>query len=102
MLKQGSRINAINGQLSRLITLCFTLPERSSIPDAIAKRVIVESTVCGRRSAWGSDSRDFANAMSLREAADYEAEFSEAGAKAVISSAEKFLEKATAILSGEK
>jgi uncharacterized protein (UPF0332 family) len=46
--------------------------------------------------------RDFANAMSLREAADYEAEFSEAGAKAVIVSAEKFIKKATAILSSEK
>jgi len=42
--------------------------------------------------------RDFANAMSLREAADYEAEFSEVGAKAVIASAEKFIRKATAIL----
>ena len=46
--------------------------------------------------------RDFANAMSLREAADYEAEFSEAGAKAVIASAEKFIKKATAILGCEK
>jgi len=41
--------------------------------------------------------RDFPNAMSLREAADYEAEFSQSGAKAVIVSAEKFIEKATAI-----
>ena len=46
--------------------------------------------------------RDFTNAMSLREAADYEAEFSEVGAKAVIVSAEKFLKKANAILSNEK
>lgn len=46
--------------------------------------------------------RDFANAMSLREAADYESEFSEAGAQAVIVSAEKFIEKATAILGSEK
>lgn len=38
--------------------------------------------------------RDFLNAMNLREAADYEAEFSETGAKAVIVSAEKFVEKA--------
>src|SRR4030042_484076 len=42
--------------------------------------------------------RDFLNAMNLREAADYEAEFSQSGAKAVIASAEKFIEKATAIL----
>ena len=42
--------------------------------------------------------RDFLNAMNLREAADYEAEFSQSGAKAVIASAEKFIEKAAAIL----
>ena len=42
--------------------------------------------------------RDLLNAMSLREAADYEAEFSQSGAKAVIASAEKFIEKAIAIL----
>jgi len=42
--------------------------------------------------------RDFLNAMNLREAADYEAEFSMEGAKAVIASAERFIEKATAIL----
>jgi uncharacterized protein (UPF0332 family) len=42
--------------------------------------------------------RDFLNAMNLREAADYEAEFSQSGAKAIIASAEKFIEKATAIL----
>jgi uncharacterized protein (UPF0332 family) len=42
--------------------------------------------------------RDFLNAMNLREAADYEAEFSMEGAKAVITSAEKFIKKATAIL----
>ncbi len=33
------------------------------------------------------------------EAADYEAKFSQSGAKAVISSAQKFIEKAAAILS---
>jgi len=43
--------------------------------------------------------RDFLNAMNLREAADYEAEFSESGAKAVITSAERFIKKASAILS---
>lgn len=42
--------------------------------------------------------RDFLNAMNLRQAADYEAEFSQSGAKAVIASAEKFIEKAAAIL----
>ncbi|MBN2186348.1 MAG: HEPN domain-containing protein [Dehalococcoidia bacterium] len=42
--------------------------------------------------------RDFLNAMNLREAADYEAEFSRSGAKAVIASAEKFIKKAAAIL----
>jgi uncharacterized protein (UPF0332 family) len=41
--------------------------------------------------------RDFLNAMNLREAADYEAEFSQAGAKAVIASAEKFIEKTASI-----
>ncbi len=42
--------------------------------------------------------RDFLNAMNLREAADYESDFSQAGAKAVIASADKFIEKAIAIL----
>ncbi len=42
--------------------------------------------------------RDFLNAMNLREAADYEAEFSQSGAKAVIVSTEEFIGKATAIL----
>jgi uncharacterized protein (UPF0332 family) len=42
--------------------------------------------------------RDFLNAMNLRQAADYEAEFSQSGAKAVIASAEQLIEKATAIL----
>jgi hypothetical protein len=37
---------------------------------------------------------DFLNAMNLREAADYEATFSQSGAKAVITSAEKIIEKA--------
>jgi uncharacterized protein (UPF0332 family) len=46
--------------------------------------------------------RDFLNAMNLREAADYESTFSEAGAGAVIVSAEKFIEKAVAILDIEK
>lgn len=46
--------------------------------------------------------RDFLNAMNLREAADYEAKFSQSGAKAIITSAEKFIEKVTAILSAGK
>jgi uncharacterized protein (UPF0332 family) len=42
--------------------------------------------------------RDFLNAMNLREAADYESDFSQSGAKAVIASAEKFIEKANVLL----
>lgn len=42
--------------------------------------------------------RDFLNAMNLREEADYNAEFSQAGAKAVIAAAGKFIEKAMGIL----
>jgi uncharacterized protein (UPF0332 family) len=42
--------------------------------------------------------RDFLNAMNLREAADYESDFSQAGAKAVIASADKFIERSIAIL----
>ena len=42
--------------------------------------------------------RDFLNAMNLREAADYEAEFSEAGATAVITAAEKFIGKAKGLI----
>ena len=42
--------------------------------------------------------RDFINAMNLREDADCEAKFSQSGAKAVIASAERFIEKAMAIL----
>ncbi len=42
--------------------------------------------------------RDFLNAMNLREAADYESDFSQAGAKAVIAPADKFRERAIAIL----
>ena len=42
--------------------------------------------------------RDLLNAMNLREAADYEAEFSMDGAKAVIASAGRFIEKAATLL----
>ena len=42
--------------------------------------------------------RDLLNAMNLREAADYNAEFSQSGAKAVIASADKFIQKAIDIL----
>lgn len=42
--------------------------------------------------------RDLLNAMSLREAADYEAEFSESGAKAIITAAETFIATAESIL----
>jgi len=46
--------------------------------------------------------RDFLNAMNLREEADYNAEFSQAGAKAVIAAAGKFIEKAMGILGIDK
>jgi len=42
--------------------------------------------------------RDLLNAMSLREAADYEADFSEREATAVIKVAERFVSQATIIL----
>jgi len=42
--------------------------------------------------------RDFLNAMNLREAADYDAQFSEAGAKAVITAAEKFINQVKIVL----
>jgi uncharacterized protein (UPF0332 family) len=42
--------------------------------------------------------RDFINAMNLREVAEYEAEFSMLGAKAVISAAERLIEQAGEIL----
>ena len=42
--------------------------------------------------------RDLLNAMNLRESADYDAEFSQSGAKAVIESADKFILKAIEIL----
>lgn len=43
--------------------------------------------------------RDLLNAMNLRESADYDAEFSQSGAKAVIESADKFIQKTIEILS---
>ena len=42
--------------------------------------------------------RDLLNAMNLRESADYDAEFSQSGAKAVIESADKFIQKTIVIL----
>ena len=42
--------------------------------------------------------RDFLNAMNLREAADYEAEFSQSGTEAVIASAARFIERAATLL----
>jgi uncharacterized protein (UPF0332 family) len=42
--------------------------------------------------------RDLLNAMNLRESADYDAEFSQAGAKSVIESAGKFIQKVIEIL----
>jgi len=46
--------------------------------------------------------RDFLNAMNLRETADYEADFSQSGAKAVIASAERFITAAMAILKAKE
>jgi uncharacterized protein (UPF0332 family) len=46
--------------------------------------------------------RDLLNAMNLRESADYEADFSQDGAKSVIDSADRFIEKAEAILLPDK
>ena len=61
---------------------------------AIALRALfVEANTMDAQSV-----RDFLNAMNLREAADYESEFSQAGAKAVIASADKFIQRATVIL----
>ena len=45
--------------------------------------------------------RDFLNAMNLREAADYSAEFSAAGATAVIAAAEKLIVKSKVLLGVE-
>ena len=45
-----------------------------------------------------SDNLTAFNAMNLRAAADYQSEFSQSGAKAVIASAEQFMGKATVIL----
>ena len=42
--------------------------------------------------------RDLLNAMNLRESADYDTEFSQSGAKAVIESADKFIQKVIEIL----
>ncbi len=42
--------------------------------------------------------RDLLNAMNLREAADYQAEFSKEGAEAVIKAAENFIETTATIL----
>ena len=68
--------------------------EKSHYCLAIAVRALfVDEGLMKAQSA-----RDFLNAMNLRESADYEAEFSQSGAKAVIASAERFIEKAMVIL----
>ena len=59
-----------------------------------ARQPVVVNRNYNRRIA----SHQCLNAMNLREAADYQAEFSQSGAKAVIASAEKFIEKAISIL----
>jgi len=68
--------------------------EKSHYCLSIALRALYVET--GKLDAQAG--RDFLNAMNLREAADYGAEFSEAGATAVISTAEKFIEKAKSLL----
>ena len=68
--------------------------EKSHYCLAVALRALFgEENLMGARSV-----RDFLNAMNLREAADYEAEFSQSGAEAVIASAERFIEKAVTVL----
>ncbi len=42
--------------------------------------------------------RDFLNAMNLRQAADYEAEYSQSGAKALVASADRFIDRAASIV----
>jgi uncharacterized protein (UPF0332 family) len=68
--------------------------EKSHYCLAVAlKALFVEEGKLDAQSA-----RDFLNAMNLREAADYEAEFSETGATAVITAAEKFINKVKLLL----
>ncbi len=72
--------------------------EKSHYCLAVALRTLfINESLMGAQSV-----HDFLNSMNLREAADYEAEFSQSGAKAVIGSAERFIEKATAILNIEE
>ena len=72
--------------------------EKSHYCLAVALRALfVDEGLMGAQAV-----RDFLNAMNLRQAADYEAEFSQSGAKAVIASAGRFIEKAVAILNVEE
>ena len=104
MRKPILRTCVTNGQLSRHITPCFTLPELLYTPrtyrekshyalSVALKTLFVEENKLDIRYV-----RDLLNAMSLREAADYEAEFSESGAKAIITAAETFIATAESIL----
>ena len=75
---------------------CSMLPEHWSTQKANVKRVITAFPLLYepyllKKANWTQSGRDFLNAMNLREAADYEAEFSEAGVTAVITTAEKFI-----------
>jgi len=68
--------------------------EKSHYCLSVALRALfIEEGKLDAQTGW-----DFLNAMNLREAADYEAEFSEAGATAVITAAEKFIGKAKSLL----
>jgi uncharacterized protein (UPF0332 family) len=79
---------------ARALTYSRGYREKSHYCLAIAlKALFVDEGTMDARLA-----RDFLNAMNLREAADYEAKFSQSGAKAVIASAERFIERATAII----
>ena len=53
----------------------------------IALPVALRALFVDERKIDAQTARDFLNAMNLREAADYDAEFSQSGAKAVIASA---------------
>jgi len=83
---------------SRAVIYSQGYREKSHYCHAVALRVLFVDE--GKMDA--QTVRDFFNAMNLRQAADYEAEFSQSGAKAVIASAGRFIGKAMAILNVEE
>ena len=64
--------------------------------------VAVEALYVGEKKLSPELARDLRNAMILREEADYHSEFSESGAKAILNSAERFLEAAKRLLGKKK